>query len=136
MFYLLSKDLKQPLFDDEEIGQKQSVEGWKYFGTLSDASGGMNLAQFQVQMQKTIARFIEQYQVEDMLASFIKTNLSITSVPDIDVQITRTTKRLVAKILESTPVFAMAIFRLFGQLPPTPIPLSPLVICVPASLAD
>jgi hypothetical protein len=119
MFYLLSKDLQQPLFDGgAELGPEQSAAGWKYFGTLSDSSGGMNLTQFQGQMQKVFARFIQQSRTEEGLASFIKGNLGdvIKSVQDIDVKIKRTTSKLVEKLLDSTPVFATAIFRLFGEM--------------------
>ncbi len=117
MFFLLSKDLQQPLLDGSELGQEQSVAGWKYFGTLSDASGGMNLSQFQIQMQKVAARLIQESRTEERLASFIKENLGsmATSIADFDAQIERTTKKLVEKLLESTSVFATAIFRLFGD---------------------
>ena len=117
MFYLLSKDLQQPLFDEGEIGPEQSVAGWKYFGKLSDASGGMNLSQFQIQMQKVGARMIQEFRIEESLVAFITDNVGgmMSSVPDLDAQVKRATKRLVAKCLDSTPVFATAIFRLFGD---------------------
>ena len=118
MFYLLSKELDQPLFDGGEAGQwEQSVAGWKYFGTLSDASGGMNLSQFQIQMHKAVVRLIQESRMEERLALFITDNLGdmMSSVRDIDAQIKRTTKRLVAKFLDASPVFATAIFRLFGD---------------------
>jgi Ca2+-binding EF-hand superfamily protein len=97
------------------MGTEQAEEGWQYFDTLKDAYGGISLATFQEQVQKALSRAIKETNAPAMLSSQVSQGVGSMagSVSDFDARVTKVTSKLIQKLLNSTPVFATAVFRLF-----------------------
>ena len=118
-FYILRKVNNEESELLGEVGNPQAEEGWKYFATLTDASGGMSLATFQDQVLKVARRAIKETDAVSQLENFIKqqaaSQLEMSS-SDIDQKISKTSSKFVEKMLNSTPVFATALFRFFGKI--------------------
>ncbi len=107
-----------------DVGPDEAEEGWAYFETLKDNYGGMSLPTFQEQVQKALRRAIKEIgetnaartlamQVYWALGSMGLGSMAAES--DFEERITKVTSKLIQKMLNATPVFATAVFRLFGM---------------------
>jgi hypothetical protein len=116
-FFLLSvlekSDKELPFF---EVNAKNSEMGWKYFQSLTDASGNMNLQIFQKVFRNLIAGFLnsQSSQIANFVSEFIQG--FVDPEQDISRTVQTATQKVITKILDSALVFSAAIFQLFGNL--------------------
>lgn len=114
-FFVLSK-----LDDPSQLPAPSDMNasaGWEFFKTISDASGGVKLKTFQELFRKIAKRGIQEFhvdlQISSALINFISSFSNVTSKHQAIVQ--DTTSKFIEKLLDVTPVFSTAIFRLFGN---------------------
>ncbi len=104
-----------------DVGPDEAEEGWAYFETLKDNYGGMSLPTFQEQVQKALRRAIKEIgetNAARMLAMQVYWalgSMGMAADSDFEERVTNAATKLIQKMHNATPVFATAVFRLFGK---------------------
>lgn len=116
VFYVLKRaDQDGDLFGN--MGIQEAEEGWAYFDVLKDASGGISASTFQEQVKKAVIRAVKEADAASLLANYIKGALGsfASSINDFEGKVLKVASKLIGKFVDATPVFATAVFRLFGK---------------------
>jgi hypothetical protein len=111
-FYLLSKaDIEGPL---PALGNANAQEGWAFFNSISSNGAGLGLDTYIAQMLRVSKRMIREAGIEKQVKDALKKALSEITVSESILK--NTTEKLINLLLDSSPIFFTAVFRLFGDL--------------------
>jgi hypothetical protein len=99
----------------KEIGDEIVAKGWRYYESIADSDGNLDLAAFQILFNAYVGMLFEVFKVGDAAVSLLRKVGSVldwTPSPDIE---TEFRVELRHKTENAFPVIAEALFRFFGH---------------------
>ena len=117
LFYLVSKLDDCGVLPKSHGTNQEAIAGWAYFSSLTDCSGGMTLPAFQGQISKLTKALFANLDIPGHLyrkgVEFLSS--SGLSAEEVNKKAAKVTEKIITKLVDNTPVFATAIFGLFGK---------------------